>query len=320
MVKAPKSARRRRIPLVLRLRAWLESHQRAAGETLKQLALTPLGTLMTVAAIAIALALPAALHLTLANLQGLGGDWQRSAAISLFLKPEVDESKAELVAARLRTRTDLVSVEIISRDRGLAEFREYSGLDGALDVLEQNPLPVVLALYPVTSAGADLPRLLAALEVLPEADFARIDTQWAERLTAIGALLRQGMWLLVGFLTLAVLLVIGNSIRLEIENRRNEILIMDLVGATMAWIRRPFLYRGAWYGLFGGLLAWGLVTTAVLLLRAPVDRLAALYHTSFRVAGLSGPTTVALIAGSALLGVVGAWIAVGRHLRRIDPD
>lgn len=320
MVKAPKSARRRRIPLGLRLRAWLESHQRAAGETLGQLALAPLGTLMTVAAIAIALALPAALHLTLVNLQGLGGDWQRSAAISLFLKPEVDESKAELVAARLRARTDLVSVDIISRDRGLAEFREFSGLDGALDVLEQNPLPVVLALYPVTGAGADLPGLLAALEVLPEADFARSDTQWAERLSAIGALLRQGVWLLVGFLTLAVLLVIGNSIRLEIENRRNEVLIMDLVGATMAWIRRPFLYRGAWYGLFGGLLAWGLVTAAVLLLRAPVERLAALYHTSFRVVGLNASTTLALIGGSALLGIIGAWIAVGRHLRRIEPD
>lgn len=313
--------RRRRIPLGLRLRAWGESHRNAARETLRQLLVKPLATVMTVGAIAIALALPAALHLLLANLEGLGGDWRRSAAISLFLKAEVDETQAGALATRLRGRMDLVGVELISREQGLAEFRDYSGLGGALDALEDNPLPVVLALYPAANLrdDADLAGLLAALEALPETDFARIDTQWAERLNAILRLLHQGVVLLALALSLAVLLVIGNSIRLEIENRRDEILIMDLVGATTAFVRRPFLYTGAWYGLLGGLVAWALVTAGVLALQGPVGHLAALYHTDFRLIALAPLTAVALIGVSVLLGILGSWIAVGRHLRQIDP-
>lgn len=306
----------------LRLRAWAESHRTAARETVRQLLGKPIATLMTVAAIAIALALPAALHLLLTNLEGLGGNWQRSAAISLFLKAEVDETQAGVLAARLRGRVDLVGVDVITREQALAEFRDYSGLDGALDALEDNPLPVVLAVYPASAAPGltDLSGLLAALEALPEADFARIDTQWAERLAAILRLLHQGVWLLGATLVLAVLLVIGNSIRLEIENRRDEILIMDLVGATTAFVRRPFLYTGAWYGLLGGLLAWAMVTSVVLVLRTPVDRLAAIYHADFALIGLAPLMALALIGASVLLGIFGSWVAVGRHLTRIDPD
>jgi cell division transport system permease protein len=212
-------------------------------------------------------------------------------------------------------------VELISRAQGLAEFREYSGLGGALDQLDENPLPVVLALYtaPAQMGQAALETLTARLEALPEGDFARLDAQWIERLQGIIGLLRSAVWLLGAALAAAVLLVIGNTIRLEIENRRSEIQIMDLVGATPAFVRRPFLYSGAWQGLLGGLLAWLLVVLAVSLLQGPVGRLAALYDTDFSLQGLDALTSTVLLAASAALGILGSWLAVGRHLSSVEP-
>lgn len=313
--------KRHRLTLGRLFDSWLEQHGRAAVETIDHLLRTPLATLMTVAAIAIAIALPAALYVLTENLKMLGGSWEQTAAISLFLKPEVDEQRAAALAARLRARSDITAVEVVSREAGLAEFKEYSGLAGALEQLHENPLPVVLAIYPVARI-ADTPgssRLTSMLEALPESDFARIDTQWTKRFRAIVELLQNGVLLFGGILALGVLLVVGNTIRLEIENRRAEIEVMDLVGATAAFIRRPLLYSGAWYGLLGGIVAWLMVALTMQALQAPVDRLAALYHTEFRMIGLGARPSLLLLGASVALGVLGSWIAVGRHLTRVDP-
>jgi cell division transport system permease protein len=314
--------RRRQLRIVRRARAWIEQQADTATRTLGQLSRSPLATLMTVGAIAIALALPAMLYLLLLNLEQLSGNWERSAAITLFLAPEIDEVRATELAATLERQRDIARVEVVSRDQGLDEFREYSGLGGALDQLQDNPLPVVLALYPAADTWGDdtLDSLVQRLEALPEGDFARLDTLWAQRLQAIVGLLRNAAFLLGAALCLAVLLVVGNTIRLEIENRRGEVLIMDLVGATRAFVRRPFLYSGAWYGLLGGLLAWLLVTMAVALLQGPVSRLGALYHSEFHLHGLGPGASLSLLAGSMLLGMLGSWIAVGRHMSDVRPD
>jgi cell division transport system permease protein len=314
--------RGRRNRSLVALRFWLGRHATAAAETLDRLIRTPLATAMTVAAIAIALALPTTLVVVLDNLERLGGGWQHGAAMSLFLKPGIDEQRGAELAGALRSRIDIAAVDVISRAQGLAEFREYSGLGGALDQLNDNPLPVVLAIYPTPDVHteAELAAMADALEALPDADFARLDTQWTQRFQAIIALLRNGALLLASVLGLAVLLVVGNTIRLEIENRRNEVQIMDLVGATRAFIRRPFLYSGAWYGLLGSMLAWIMVTGAIQLLQRPVEHLASLYHTQFSLSGLGGLPSVSLLAGGALLGTVGAWVAVGRHLNRVEPQ
>lgn len=319
--RSQRGPKRRRVGLLQRLRGWLEQHRASARDTLVGLLRRPLATAMTVAAIAIALALPAALYLLLTNLEQIGGEWERSAAISLFLAPAVDEAGAAEIAARLRRRTDIGSVEVISRAQGLEEFRAYSGLGGALDQLGSNPLPVVLAIYPSAQSQSPraLARLIAALEALPEGDFARLDAQWAQRFRAIVQLLQQAAALLGAMLSLAVLLVVGNTIRLEIENRRTEILIMDLVGATSAFVRRPFLYSGAWYGLLGGLLAWLLVALATWLLQAPAARLAQLYQSGLRIQGLDLQASALLLGGSTMLGIIGSWIAVGRHLSQVEP-
>lgn len=275
---------------------------------------------MTVAAVAIALALPAALVVALDNVKRLGGDWQRSATVSVFLGSRVDEAQAAQLRQRLAQLPEVDTVELISRAEGLSEFRDYSGLSSALDQLTENPLPVVLELqlYPAALEPEQLEPFIDRIEQLPEVDFLREDARWAQRFQAILALLRAGVSLLALLLGLGVLLVIGNSIRLEIENRRDEIRIMGLVGATARFARRRFLYIGAWYGLFGGALAAVLVTLMVWLLAAQAAPLEALYHRTFDIQGL-GPTGLgALLLGSSLLGIAGSWIAVGRHLDLCD--
>jgi cell division transport system permease protein len=276
----------------------------------------PLATLMTVAAVAIALALPTALLVVLDNLRTLGGDWQRSAAVSVFLAQDLDEAEGARLRERIAQRPEVAAVALISRAEGLAEFRAYSGLGGALDQLDENPLPVVLELqlHPAALEPTRLTPFLATLEALPEVAFLREDAQWAQRFQAILGLLRAGVALLALLLGLGVLLVIGNTIRLEIENRRDEIHIMSLVGATNGFARRRFLYGGAWYGLLGGILAWLLVTLVVWLLADQAASLADLYHRAFALQGLDLADVAALLAGSALLGIIGSWIAVGRHL------
>ena len=250
------------------------------------------------------MALPATLFVVLDNLERLGGGLQRGAGLSLFLQPELDEARADELATRLQARADITRIDVISREQGLAEFRDYSGLGAALDQLSQNPLPVVMAVYPAPQAQAAEPlaKLAASLEALPEVDFARLDTQWTQRFNAIIALTTNAARLLAAALGLAVLLVVGNTIRLEIENRRGEVQVMDLVGATPAFIRRPFLYSGAWYGLLGGIGAWIMVNLCSQLLQGPVGRLATLYDTEFTLTSLDLHATLALLAGGVVDG------------------
>jgi len=305
--------------------AWLGNHSSAAVETFNRLIRAPLGSLMTIATVAIALALPTAMFVMLNNLERLGGGWQHNAGLSLFLQPAIDEARAGTLAETLRARPGIARVDLISREQGLAEFREYSGLGGVLDQLTRNPLPVVLAVYPTYRMPPKPPpasrtrSLTSSLEQLAEVDFVRLDTQWNARLRAIVALLTNAALLLATVLALAVFFVVGNTIRLEIENRRTEIRIMDLVGATSAFIRRPYLYSGAWYGLLGGISAWLMVSTSIHLLQAPVTRLAKLYHTEFQLDGLGPIPTLILLGASMVLGILGSWLAVGRHLAAVKP-
>lgn len=282
---------------------------------------TPLPTGMTVAVIAISLALPAGLYVLTGNLTALSEGWGKTAAISLFLSAETDIAKARELADELQARPDLEDVTLIGPDEALSELGDYEGFSEAIAQLDENPLPAVLALQPAAhlSSPQALEALRDELAALPAADFARLDTQWVRRFQAIVRLMERGVFLLGSTLALAVLLAVGNTIRLEIENRRSEIEIMELVGATSAFIRRPFLYTGLWYGLLGGIGAWILVTLAVILVQGPVSRLAALYQTEFSLSGLGPAAFSALIGGSLCLGLLGSWVSVGRHLTATEP-
>jgi cell division transport system permease protein len=300
---------------------WASHHIQGALASLGRLLRTPLPTLMTVAVIGIALALPGALYVVTRNLAELASGWEQTASLSLFLHGEVTGEDAAGLARRLGARDDVGEIRLITPDEALEELRELDGFAEAIEQLGENPLPTVLAMRPI-AADADpaaLERLNGELAGLPEVEFARVDTRWVGRFQAVVELIGRGVLVLGAGLAIAVLLVVGNTIRLEIGNRRAEIEIMELVGATPAFIRRPFLYTGAWYGLLGGLTAWVLIGIGLLLLQGPVSRLAALYQTDFPLSGLGILPSLVLLAGSMLLGLGGSWVAVSRHLATIEP-
>ena len=312
--------RRLQIPFGRLPGIWFAHHLQGAVSSLSRLRGTPLPTLMTVLVIGIALALPGALFVLTRNLERLGDGWEQTAAISLFLKAGVSEAKAKALARRLEGRPDLESVTLISPDQALEELRAETGFAEAVEQLETNPLPYVLALRPAQSLGdaASLEGLREVLTALPETDLVRMDTLWVRRFQGIVLLGERAAQVLAFTLALGVLLVIGNTIRLEIENRRQEIVIMETVGATHAFIRRPFLWLGVWHGVLGGCIAWFLVSLALLFMQGPVSRLAALYQADFVLVGL-GPSALAfLLGGSLLLGLAGSWISVSRHLAAIE--
>lgn len=289
--------------------------------SLGQLSRHPLSLFMTSAVIGIALALPTGLHVLLQNVQQISGGWDGSAQISLFLKRSVNRPQALRLARQLRQRNDIARVSYISREQALKEFQQQSGFGDALNALTRNPLPSVLIVQPARahSQPEQTAALLEQLRQNPRVDIAQLDMQWLKRLYAIMDIIRRGVLVLAGLLALTVLLVVGNTIRLAIQNRRNEIVVMKLIGGTDAFIRRPFLYTGFWYGFFGAMLAFIMVYAALLLLSGPVEKLALLYHNNFELSRLDAGTALVLLISGVMLGLVGSWLAVGRHLREIEP-
>jgi cell division transport system permease protein len=303
-------------------KVYLLRHAEVLVSSLGRLWRNPLASLMTVAVIGIALALPAGLHLLLENARLLSGGWDGSTQVSLFLRQELPAAESQRLTDALAARADIAGTTLIPRAEALAEFRELSGFGSALDALDDNPLPDVIVVRPAASHAAPdtVQELVAELAVVPGVEHARLDMQWVKRLYALMEIVRRGVEVVAVLLALAVLLVVGNTIRLDIQNRRREIEVAKLIGATDAFIRRPFLYIGAWYGLLGGVAAWLLVSAALWATGGPVERLALLYQSQFRLVAADAATVLALLAGGALLGLLGSWLAVGRHLRDIEPS
>jgi len=300
-----------------RFDAALDHHRVSAVDALQRMRRNWLTGLMTVLVIAVALSLPAVLYVVLDNLRALSGHVDGQARISLFLRMDVDERAQRDLAARLAEREGIARVEVITREQALAEFRAQSGYGDLLDALDGNPLPGVVVVQPARVEDAQALHEVLAKE--PAVELAQLDSAWLQKLAAmltIGGRMAQA--LAVAF-ALAVLLVVVNTIRLAIESRREEILVVKLVGATDAFVRRPFLYSGLWFGLAGGLVAVLLVAGLVLWVEAPVAALVSLYGSSFALAGLGAAGSLALAAAGAGLGLLGAWLAVMRHLREIEP-
>lgn len=289
--------------------------------SLGQLAHAPLASIMTIMVIGITLALPSALFVLVENAARVARGWDTGGQISLFLKPNATDAQAEKLADRLRRSTGVARVEYISRAAALAEFKRASGFGDALDVLDRNPLPPVVIVYPARShANAEsLQALIKDLERREEVDLAQLDLAWVKRLHAMLAIVERAVLVLAALLAFAVVLTIGNTIRLAVLNRREEIEVMKLIGATNAYIRRPFSYTGLLQGLAGAAMSWALVALLLLILDGPTRELAALYGSNFALAGLEAGTGGGLIALGGLLGWIGSRIAVGRHLAGIEP-
>ncbi|MCH2093455.1 MAG: permease-like cell division protein FtsX [Pseudoxanthomonas sp.] len=294
---------------------WLDQHLYSVVSSLGRAVRRPWATLLTVGVMAVAFALPLGLWLALQNVGHFAGDVQQSREIDLFLTPETPVARAQALAETLRARDDVASVELRTPDQGLAEFRQRSGLADSLDLLDGNPLPALLVVVP----EGDEARLVAALEALPETDLLQHDAAWRERLTGWMGFGERLTWVLAALFGLGALLVVGNTVRLDIQSRREEIGVLQLLGASDGFIRRPFVYLGAWYGLAAGALALGLLTLAALALRDPLAALARSYGSPFVLSGLDPLGAALVVLAATIVGWLGAWLVTGHFLRQTRP-
>jgi cell division transport system permease protein len=277
---------------------------------------------MTMAVIAVALALPLFLNVFLQNTRTATANWNQTFDISVYMDKKATAARTQGLAKQWRSRADVAAVRVITADEALAQFRGASGFGNALDALSDNPLPDTLVVTPALTASTPeaMEKLKVAITATADVQTVQVDTEWVKRMYAMLDLLRRIVGLTSALLGVGVVLVVGNTIRLDILNRRAEIEVMKLVGATDGFARRPFLYSGIWYGLGGGVLALLFVAVAVGLLAKPVDRLAGLYGSQFHLQGLKFGFGVAVLALAVGLGWLGSWFAATRHIRGIEPS
>lgn len=301
--------------------AWLTRHAQTSIGSLGRLSKQSLATTLTVLVIGIALALPACLHLLISNAQVATGNWNSAVDLTVFLKRPTSVEEANRTAGRIKQRRDVSSVELITADEALKEFRRESGFGETIEALNDNPLPHTLVVRPATefTTATNLDTLAADLRGLPSVEIVQLDTAWVNRLNAILDAIRRGLALTAGLLALGVMVIVGNTIRLDIQNRRTEIEVTKLVGGSDAFVRRPFLYNGIWYGLGGSITAWIITLAVTGVLREPIGRIAGLYGSAFQLGGLDLKATLILLGSGIVLGWLGSYVAATRHLRAIEP-
>ena len=302
------------------LASWAAMHANTAAGAVGRLARQPFASLMTVLVIAVTLALPAAMNLIVKNARSISTSWDNALDFSVFLSPDTSLEDARRLADIISQRADVERVTLIPSHEALTEFKAQSGFGEALDHLTTNPLPHTMVVRPA-SANTEVSMGLLNEELgnLPETDFVQVDTAWVQRFHAILEILQRSIAIGAALLGAAIIVIIGNTIRLDIQNRSEEIEVTKLIGASNAFVRRPFLYSGIWYGLGGGLLALALVRYGLYALEAPVARLAGLYNSSFEVLALSFGESLLIVAAGIALGLVGSWIAAARHMWKIEP-
>lgn len=300
--------------------AWLRHHRLSAADSLFRVLDKPAASVLTWLVIGIALALPVGLDVALDNATNLSANWDSPAQISVFLQDDVSDDQGKTLAAQLQQRAVIATTHFVSRTEALAEFSALSGFADVLSSLQKNPLPNLLLVTPTDAQSNDSSEALRKeLQALPEAAEAVLDMAWLQRLNSLMEISRRIVAAVGGILVLGVVLILGNTIRLAIEARREEIVIVKLVGGSNPFVRRPFLYTGLWYGVGGGIFAVLLVASSLWFLQGPVAELAALYQSDFELRGLGVMGGLNLVILGGALGLAGAWLAVTRHLAQIEP-
>ena len=299
---------------------WFGRHATTARSSLQKLVRQPFASLMIVGVIAMTLALPTALHLLVKNALAVSGGWENALDFSVFLDESLTVDEAEGLRRLIGQRADVEIVTLVTASEALEEFRAQSGFGAALDQLSSNPLPHTLVVRPASFNTPDSMTLLRQeLENLPETVAVQVDTDWVQRFHAILDIVDQGIGIGAVLLGLAIIVIIGNTIRLDVQNRRDEIEVTKLIGASDGFVRRPFLWSGLWYGILGGLLAVLLVEWGLYLLGDPVSRLAGLYQGNVELIRLSVAEAGIVIGIGSGLGLIGSWFAATRHMRAIEP-
>lgn len=314
-------AQRLKISPAQKLLMFFNDNIRQAISSLGELTRAPFASLMTIAVLGLSITLPASLYVLVKNLDRVNADWQQASEVSVFLREDISQQDIQQLIKRLKTWPEIERLDYIPADQALEEFTQSSGFGDALQYLDKNPLPNVILVYPTSrhakpaSARELLDRLLREREV----ELGKLDIEWLERLHAIVAIAKELVSLIAVLLFVSVILTVGNTIRLNIYNKRDEILVMKLVGATDGFIQRPFMYTGFWYGLFGGVMAW--ITVALLLwwMGNSIDNVITLYNQSFQLKGLDFPVLMSMLGISVLLGLLGSHLSVKRYVSQIEP-
>ena len=297
-------------------------HVQQAIGSLGDLWRTPFTSVMTVFVLGISLALPATLHLFVKNAQQVSEQWDSASQITLFLKLSVNEKSAQNLVKRISLYPEVDNVHYISAEQALKEFKILSGFGQSLEYLDKNPLPATLLVTPTQRASQARAAndLLVKLQQEREVEQGKLDLEWLTRLEAMANLIQDIVMGVALLLCLSVVLIVGNTIRLAILNQKDAIAIMKLVGATDSFIQRPFLYSGIWYGVFGGVLSWLAVTLLAQYLSSAISQLTDLYQSNFELQGLAFNEALILIMFAVLLGLVGSYISVRKHIRAIEPN
>ncbi len=302
-----------------RLVAWLSHHRRVCLSTLAELLGNPVSSMMTWLVIGIALGLPLILYVVLQNVSSISGDWGGKPRVALYLTQEATLQAGQALTRQIEQRVDIDEAVFISSTNALQEFQRRSGFGEVLSTLDRNPLPHVIEVVPANPDPIDLKRLVSAWEANALIGNVSVDLQWLERLFALLVFAERLVTALAIVLGLGVMLIMGNTIRLAIENRRQEIEVTKLVGGTDAFVRRPFLYLGFWYGLGGAVTAFFLLQTSLYFLSSPVEMLAQSYRDNFALQGLDLLGNLLLLVSGSILGIIGSVLAVSRHLVDIEP-
>jgi len=320
--KPSASTKINKVSFLGRANATISQHFQQFVNSFFELWKTPFATLMTILVLGVALSLPTIFHVTYKNVERISGQWDSASEISLFLKKDIPQERVQVLINKLGLYKEIETVTYISSHQALQEFKELSGFSKALDHLDKNPLPSVLVVVPTKSAMNTVGTkfLVAKLEREQDIDLVRVDLDWIEKLQAIFYLIVDVVVGIATLLLLSVLLIVSNTIRLNILNQRDEIEVMKLVGATNSFIQLPYIYIGAWYGFLGGVIAWLFSLILIFWLESGVDNLTGLYQTKFQIISLSFNGALVLFATSALLGVIASLISVKQYLVKIEPS
>lgn len=299
------------------LAAWFNQQAAAIKFSMERLWFHPLSTWITLLTIAIALALPLGMHLLLKNLKTLTDDKREIPTITVYFKQQVSEQQARDRADLISELREVQSVQVLTREQAWQEMLKAEGGQG-IETLEENPFPHALVITPklqlLPNLEADMREFVRKLKTYPDIEDAQLDLEWIMRLRAILRIVDTVVLIVSALLGLAVIFVVGNTIRLDIENRKEEIRVTRLLGATNGYVRRVFLYNGFWLGLFGGVISLVLVHVALLFLLPPINQLAELYGSQYTLRGVDLTMTLQMLAISSLLGIIGSWLVVSRYL------
>lgn len=321
LFKGRPHAANQRVGVVQRFFMFFADHFRQSINSLGELYRIPFASLMTIGVLGFSITLPSTLYIMVENTEQVTDQWQQASEISLFLREDVSDAQAQQLIKRLISWNEISEVDYVSSQEALEEFQRLSGLGEALDYLDKNPLPAVVLVVPTskhaTPRAAGL--LLDKLRKEREVDIGKLDIEWLERLYSLLSIAKELVYLLAILLFFAVVLIIGNTIRLNILGKRDEILVMKLVGATDAFIQRPFLYTGFWFGLLGGLVAWLTVTLILLWIGWSLDEFMQQYQIQLDITGLNIKALGTMLLLSVLLGLMGSFLSVQKHVNEIEP-